>query len=86
MLTPGEYVMKKSAVDTFGVRFMQRINNMDIRGAMRELSARAGHIATVNRGITYNYTTNNNQQVTQHINTNNPNFAYKRSNRYVTAL
>lgn len=86
VLTPGEYVMKRSAVDTFGVRFMQRINNMDIRGAMRELSARAGHLATVNRGITYNYTTNNNQQVTQHINTNNPNFAYKRSNRYVTAL
>lgn len=86
VLTPGEYVMKRKAVDTFGVRFMQRINNMDIRGAMRELSARAGHIATVNRGITYNYTTNNNQQVTQNINTNNPNFAYKRSNRYVTAL
>ena len=86
VLTPGEYVMKRSAVDAFGVRFMQRINNMDIRGAMRELSARAGHLATVNRGITYNYTTNNNQQVTQNINTNNPNFAYKRSNRYVTAL
>lgn len=86
MLTPGEYVMKRSAVDTFGVRFMQRINNMDIRGAMRELSARAGHIASINRGVTYNYTTNNNQQVTQNINTSNPNFAYKRSNRYVMAL
>lgn len=86
MLTPGEYVMKRSAVDTFGVRFMQRINNMDIRGAMRELSSRAGRIASINRGVTYNYTTNNNQQVTQHINTSNPNFAYKRSNRYVMAL
>lgn len=85
MLTPGEYVMKRSAVDTFGVRFMQRINNMDIRGAMRELSSRAGRIASVNRGTT-NYITNNNQQVTQHINTSNPNFAYKRSNRYVMAL
>ena len=86
MLTPGEFVMRRSVVNTFGQRFMDRINNLDIRGAMRELSARAGHLATVNRGITYNYTTNNNQQVTQHINTNNPNFAYKRSNRYVTAL
>ena len=86
MLAKGEYVMQKPAVDTFGVRFMQRINNMDIRGAMRELSARAGHIATVNRGVTNYITNNNNQQVTQHINTNNPNFAYKRSNRYVTAL
>lgn len=86
MLQPGEFVMRKSVVDAFGARFMDRINNMDIRGAMRELSARAGHIASVNRGITYNYTTNNNQQVTQNINTNNPNFAYKRSNRYVMAL
>ena len=86
MLTPGEYVMKRSAVDTFGVRFMQRINNMDIRGAMRELSSRAGRIASVNRGTTNYITNNNNQQVTQHINTSNPNFAYKRSNRYVMAL
>ena len=86
MLTPGEWVMRRSAVNAFGKRFMDRINNMDIRGAMRELSARAGHIASINRGVTYNYTTNNNQQVTQHINTSNPNFAYKRSNRYVMAL
>lgn len=86
VLTPGEYVMKRSAVDTFGVKFMQRINNMDIRGAMRELSARAGHLASVNRGVTNYITNNNNQQVTQNINTNNPNFAYKRSNRYVMAL
>ena len=86
MLTPGEYVMKKSAVDSFGVRFMQRINNLDIRGAMRELSTKAGHIASVNRGVTNYITNNNNQQVTQNINTNNPNFAYKRSNRYVMAL
>ena len=86
MLTPGEYVMKRSAVDTFGVRFMQRINNMDIRGAMRELSSKAGRIASVNRGTTNYITNNNNQQVTQHINTSNPNFAYKRSNRYVMAL
>lgn len=86
MLTPGEFVMRRSVVNTFGQRFMDRINNMDIRGAMRELSSRAGHIATVSRGVTNYYTTNNNQQVTQNINTNNPNFAYKRSNRYVMAL
>ena len=86
MLTPGEWIMRRSAVNAFGKRFMDRINNMDIRGAMRELSARAGHIASINRGVTYNYTTNNNQQVTQNINTSNPNFAYKRSNRYVMAL
>lgn len=86
MLTPGEYTMRKAAVDRFGVRFMQRINNMDIRGAMRELSARAGHMATASRGNTYNYTTNNNQKLTQNINTSNPNFVFKRSNRFMAAL
>lgn len=86
MLTPGEWVMRRSAVNAFGQRFMDRINNMDIRGAMKELSARAGHIASVNRGVTNYITNNNNQSVTQNINTNNPNFAYKRSNRYVMAL
>lgn len=88
MLTPGEYVQSKKAVDYFGVRFMQKINNLDVRGAMRELSARAGSMASFNRGssITNNITNNNNQQLVQNINTNNPNFAFKRSNRFITAL
>lgn len=88
MLTPGEYVHKKRAVDYFGVKFMQKINNLDVRGAMRELSAKAGSIASSVRGtnITNNITHNNNAKVNQNIYTNNPNFAYKRMNRYVTAL
>lgn len=88
MLTPGEYVHKKKAVDYFGVKFMQKINNLDVRGAMRELSAKAGSIANSARGttITNNITNNNNQKVNQKIYTNNPNFAFKRANRYIAAL
>ena len=88
MLTPGEYVMRKKAVDTFGAKFMQRINHMDVAGAFRELSAKFGGIVTNNGGtyITNNITNNNSPTINQHINTNNPNFAYKRSSRYVMAL
>lgn len=86
MLTPGEYVQSKKAVDFFGVRFMQKLNNLDVRGAMRELSARVGQSSVMARGMTvYNNITNNNQTVNQHVNTNNPNFAFRRS-RSVMAL
>ena len=86
MLTHGEFVHKKSAVDFWGVRFMQKINNLDINGAMRELSARASHYVNANRGTTINNNTTNNTDFTQNVYTSNPNFAFKRSSRYVGAL
>ncbi len=86
MLTQGEYVQKKSAVDFWGVRFMQKINNLDVNGALRELSTKASHYMNVNRGTTINNNTTNNNNMTQNVYTSNPNFAYKRSNRYVMAL
>ena len=86
MLTHGEFVQKKSAVDFWGVRFMQKINNLDINGAMRELSARASHYVNANRGTTINNNTTNNTDFTQNVYTSNPNFAFKRSSRYVGAL
>ena len=86
MLTPGEYVTRKKAVDFFGVRFMQKLNHLDVKGAMRELSARVGANSVMARGMTvYNNITNNNQTVNQNVRTNNPNFAFRRS-RYIAAL
>ena len=84
MLSVGEYVQKKAAVDFWGVRFMQKINNLDINGAMREMSAKAAHY--INRGTTINHNTTNNTDFTQNVYTSNPNFAFKRSSRYVGAL
>lgn len=88
MLSHGEFVHRKAAVDTFGLDFMRKVNNLDIAGAMRALSARAGANSASARGtvINHNVTNNNNARVTQNINTNNPNFAFKRSNRYIGAL
>lgn len=86
MLTPGEYVHKKQAVDFFGVDFMRKVNNMDVRGAMESLLTKAGTSIGVGRQSIVNNTVNNNQRITQHINTNNPNFARARMGRFVGAL
>lgn len=85
MLTPGEYVMSRNAVDTFGARFMQRINNLDIPGAIRELSIRTGRKLAPTSQIVNNNTDNRSYSNVQHINTNNPNFAFRRS-RWVSEL
>lgn len=86
MLTEGEYVQKKQAVDFFGVDFMRKINNMDVRGAMDALLTKAGTSIGVGRQSVVNNTVNNNQRITQNINTNNPNFAKARMGRFVGAL
>lgn len=40
MLTPGEYVMRRGAVEQLGVPFLQRLNRMDIAGALDNLMHR----------------------------------------------
>lgn len=90
MLTPGEYVMQKKAVSTFGKDFMRRVNALDIKGAMASLALRGGaHIMSAH-GMNINnsrtVTKTNNARVTQNIYTNNPNFTYRRANRWIGAL
>lgn len=86
MLTEGEYVHKKQAVDFFGVDFMRKVNNLDVKGAMQSLLTKAGTSVGVGRQSIVNNTVNNNQRITQNINTNNPNFAGARMGRFVGAL
>lgn len=83
MLTPGEYVQKKAAVDFWGIDFMRKVNHMDVRGVIRSVNARARGVMSSARStiITNNITNNYNNNNTQHINTSNPNFAYRRANR-----
>lgn len=86
----GEYMMKKKAVDKFGVPFMQRINNLDIRGAMDRLYGRGGQLAfatptiTIDRSVHKIY--NNNQQV--HLTNNNASQGYQegRASRFIRKL
>ena len=86
MLTPGEYVHKKQAVDFFGIDFMRKVNNMDVRGAMQALMNRSGTSIGVGRQSIFNNTVNNNQRITQNISTNNPSFAKARMSRFAGAL
>lgn len=87
MLSPGEFVQRKRAVDTFGLDFMRRVNSLDIRGAMQSLNARVGRRMGATGTVinnTYNY--NNNAKVEQHFSSGDVNYAFRRANRWVGAL
>lgn len=86
MGTPGEFMMRTKAVDTFGLDFMRKVNSLNVVGAMRSLQARMNGRIGGTKVSTVNNTVNNNQKVTQNVYTDNPNFAFKRTNRYVRAL
>lgn len=86
MASAGEYMMNRRAVGKYGVGFMQRLNNLDLNGALQSLSVRmGGMLPNVGRSV-INNTTNNNQSVAQYISTNNPNYSYRRANRFVRSL
>lgn len=88
MLTPGEFVMRKRAVDALGTGFMAKINSLDIPGALYSLSTRAGaKLASMNPRIVNNTTNNtNNAQVTQNIFGGSQGYSLRRADRYVRAL
>ena len=87
MLTPGEYVHNKRAVSTFGIDFMRKVNNLDVKGAMNELMHRAGGMANINRGVSITNNNYNNQKVTIN-NSNNAGagFTFKSASRFVGAF
>lgn len=87
MLTPGEYVQNRRAVDFFGIDFMRKVNQLDVRGAMSELMARAGHMAGASRGTVVNNTYNNNQKVVINgADVSNAGYTFKKASRFVGAL
>lgn len=89
MLTKGEYVQRKAAVDYFGPKFMQRLNHLDLEGALMNISSRAARrLMPMGRSIVNHNVTNktNNAKVNQTIYTSNPNYTFRRANRFVGAL
>lgn len=42
MLTPGEFVIRKKAVDNVGLSFLRKVNNMDLKGAFSSLVSAHG--------------------------------------------
>lgn len=86
MLTPGEYVQRRAAVEHFGRVFMDRINALDLRGALRSLQiatpfSTGGFI----RNETRNYR-DNHAVVNQTFNNSSMNYGMRRANRFVRAL
>lgn len=85
MLTPGEYVMRKKAVDKLGFPFLNMLNRLDISGAVDALMSRvnmpSGYVS-YNNSRTYD----NHATVNQKIYTNNPTYTYRRASRWARAL
>ena len=86
MLSEGEYVHRKQATDFWGIDFMRKVNAMDVRGAMQAMLTKAGNATNIGRQSIFNNTVNNNQRITQNINTNNPSFARMQVGRFAGAL
>lgn len=79
MLTPGEYVMRRTASQAIGYDVLQRLNHLDLAGAVRSLSARMANGA---RNVT-----NNTRNATVNINNyNTPGVGLGRATRWVNSL
>lgn len=88
MLTPGEYVQRRAAVQYFGKSFMDRINALDLRGALRSIYtsfatpyATGGFVRSDNRSYRDNHAT-----VNQVFNSSNSSTGLRRVSRFVRAL
>lgn len=82
-LTPGEYVIRRSAVGMFGSRLMDRINKMDIGGAFDALMTRISN--PMMHGNTYNR--DNHATVNNYFyGDNGQNYSQRKAYRYVGSL
>jgi len=87
MLTPGEFVQKKSAVGLFGLDFMRRVNNGDVSGVFRAMTSRFNMPFTTSSSVSnavqnINNTTNNANRITMNTQSVNPDYMMKRISRY----
>lgn len=87
MLTPGEFVMRKTAVDKIGVPILSMLNSMNIPGAIDALIAKI-HLPVSSGVVSYDNrrTYDNHATVNQYISTNNPAYTYRRASRFAHAL
>lgn len=88
MLTPGEFVHKRSSVGLFGREFMERVNSGDIAGVFKSMVGRFGAppnyaAGTVVNNVSHSRTSTAN--VTQNFIGGNPDYAMRRTSRYLGA-
>lgn len=65
MLTPGEYVIKRSSVSKYGEKFFDHLNNMDLEGALDHVKSRYNNPS---QSIIKNYSIVNNNTVNKYDN------------------
>lgn len=86
MLTPGEFVINRMAASRIGDAALWKLNHMDIAGALRSLSTKAGQ-SIVPRGNVVNNTTNNTRNATVNLNNyNNGSMGIARASRWAKSL
>lgn len=87
MLTPGEFVLRRKAVQKVGLPFLNMLNRLDIPRAIDALMSRVVLPSGMNY-VTYDNrrSYDNHATVNQHIYTNNPDYAYRRASRWAHAL
>ena len=88
MLTPGEYVHRRAVVQHYGKAFMDRINNLDLQGALATLSmsyvtpfATGGLVRSDNRSYRDNHAS-----IVQNFNNSRSDYSFRRANRFVRGL
>ena len=91
MLTPGEFVIRKQAVDAMGTPFMQRLNKLDIQGAFRQLTGNFNGKQMTQRtvhSVVNNVHTDNRQNKPNIKMTTNggANYSFRRLNKYARGL
>lgn len=83
MLSHGEYVESKRAVDFFGIDFMRKVNHLDVQGTLRSLMTKAGSMASASTTIN-NY--NNQKVIINNNNSSGAGYTFKRASRFVGAI
>lgn len=87
MLTPGEFVMNRSAVKAFGLDFMKRINSIDFGAAVQAMYRRMPTMASfVPFYNVQNRNDNRNITVNQNIYDSGEQYNYRIANRWAHAL
>ena len=88
-IATGEFVQSRKAVGTFGRDFMQRVNSLDMQGALRSLAYRFNPhtmaIPSVSNVVNHvnNSSYQNNAKIVQNIQGGNPDYCMRRASRYL---
>lgn len=87
MLTPGEFVLRRSAAQKIGAPVLNMLNNMNIPHAIDALMSRVAK-PMAHSFVNYDNrrTYDNHATVNQTIYTDNPSFTYRRASRFAHAL